>query len=305
MGTKVLIWGIGKEFYSLYNLLMLHEATGELEIVGYVSRDTTVRCFFGGGGKDVLPPEEIEKVEFEYIIVATNAYYKEIVEYGVKVLLIERKKFINGKVLKIPYFDWGKYIKIYNADISIISETCMGGGISNALGLPFCSPFVNVRVGLESDDYFKLINNLDYFMECAPMENPNLKYTDYNWAGWEARIDFPRLWYDDILIHGFHYKCQEEFFNTWEKRRERYCKENKFIFKILYSYEDVERFEQIEYKRKLGFFYKKIDREKIISLYSNEICGKYAYSYAGYLFDLVSSGDIFTHVDFFDLLNVN
>ncbi len=39
MKNKILIWGIGKEFWRSYNILMLTVEKTNLEIVGYVSRD--------------------------------------------------------------------------------------------------------------------------------------------------------------------------------------------------------------------------------------------------------------------------
>lgn len=123
------------------------------------------------------------------------------------------------------------------------------GGISNILGLPFCSPFVNVRVGIEKDDYFELIKKLDYYMEQTPAEIPKLKYAAYNWNGWEGRINFPKLWYDDIMIHGFHYSSQMNFFEQWEKRRKRYNSEKKVILKILYDQEDIEKFHEIKFSK--------------------------------------------------------
>ena len=190
---NVLILGIGNEFYQLYHLLMMSEIAGNLRVVGYVSKDRTKKQL---NGKEVFIPEEIvnSNIVFDYIIVTTNIYFKEIVVYGINILQIERKKFINGKIFKIPHFNWKKYMQIYNNDISIITENCAGGVLSNALGLKFCSPFVNVRVGIEKDDYFKLISNLDYYMEKSPEEFTKGKYKDLNWNGWEGRVDFPRLW---------------------------------------------------------------------------------------------------------------
>ncbi|NBH18701.1 DUF1919 domain-containing protein, partial [Clostridiaceae bacterium] len=201
------------------------------------------------------------------------------------------------------YFEWNKYIKIYNDNVSLITETCLGGGISNILGLPFCSPFVNVRVGIEKDDYFELIEKLDYYMEQPPAEIPKLKYTTYNWNGWEGRINFPKLWYDDIMIHGFHYNSQRDFFEQWEKRRKRYNSEKKVIFKILYDQEDIEKFQEIKFSKKIGFYHKKVDCNNIVSIYSDEISGRYSYQYSSYLFDLLRCGVLFQYVDFFSLLS--
>lgn len=128
MSTKVLIWGIGKDFWHMYNVLRLNEVTGNIEIVGYVSKEKDLRHI---DNKKVYLPNEISnrEIDYEYIIVATSVYYKEICDYGSKELQIERKRFINGKVFLVPYFDWSRYINIYNNNVSIVTETCSGGGI--------------------------------------------------------------------------------------------------------------------------------------------------------------------------------
>lgn len=175
--------------------------------------------------------------------------------------------------------------------------------MSNNLGLPFCSPFVNIRIGIEKNDYFKLLDKLDCYMQQSPTEYPKSMDKNYNWNGWEGRVDFPKLWYDDILIHGFHYYSQQEFFDIWEERRKRYNSENKVIFKILYDEEDVEQFEQIEYQRKIGLFYQKTKYENIVTICCDDIFDKYAYQYASYIYDWIKSGEIFKYVDVFRLLN--
>jgi hypothetical protein len=125
---KVLIWGTGREFWQLYNIIILNDAIGNFEIVGYVSKDKNVKHI---NKSDVIFPEDISTsgIVYDYIIVCTSAYYKEIADYASRTLNIARSIIINGKVLKIPYFDWNNYIRLYKSGISIITESCLGGGI--------------------------------------------------------------------------------------------------------------------------------------------------------------------------------
>lgn len=303
---KILVWGTGAEFWQIYNTLQLNEAMGNFEIVGYVSKDSDGKKI---DNKEVWCPEDIVKkdIEFDYILVSTNNYYKEISDYGSKKLQIDRRKFINGKVLKIPHFDWNKYIKIYNSDISVVSETCIGGCISNKLGLPFNSPFVNVRVGIEKNDYFELLNKLDDYMRQTPAESSKTNTYDRNWNGWECRIDFPRLWYDDILIHGFHFQSQKEFLDIWEKRRQRYNFQNKVVLKILYDEEDLEKFIQLEYSKKIGFYSGYTDAKDVISFpnfVNSHMCDRYSYSFGTFLHEgYINSGNIFNDIDIFSILS--
>lgn len=50
---RVIVWGMGKDFWGLYNLLHLHEVAGDFEIVAYV--DSNMQGF-KVGGKVVCSP---------------------------------------------------------------------------------------------------------------------------------------------------------------------------------------------------------------------------------------------------------
>ena len=72
METKILIWGTGKEFWELYNILMMNEELGNFKILGYVNRETGGKRF---AGKELFHPDElVGGIWFDYIIVATSAY---------------------------------------------------------------------------------------------------------------------------------------------------------------------------------------------------------------------------------------
>lgn len=167
MATNVLVWGIGNDYQKLCNQLMLNEACAYINIVAYVSNNRNIKML---DGKNVLHEEEIlDCVEdIEYIIVASDKFYNEIVAYGQKILQIPRRKFINGKVFQVPCFNWKRYLKIYESDLSIVSEACYGGKLSHQLGLPFNSPFVNVRIGNNRKDYSSLLNRLKDYMQMTP-----------------------------------------------------------------------------------------------------------------------------------------
>lgn len=177
-----------------------------------------------------------------------------------------------------------------------------GGVLSGKLGLPFNSPFVNVSVGIKKDDYFDLVYNLDKYMEVSPRDFSKSEYKYFNCNGWEYRGNYPKLWYEDIAIHGFHYRTQEDFFRCFERRRMRYNPQNKFILKALYDQSDIEKFEQIKSDKKLGFFCGKTNKKNIISL-APKCWHDYNYAYAVFLNQLVESGEFFSYIDIFSLLD--
>lgn len=262
---NVVIWGIGKEFRELYNLLKLHEEIGDYKIIGYISKEVPRNVI---DHISIYSPEDFfkEKIAFDYILVATDLYFSEIVDYAVNKFTLSRKKIIKASVLTIPYFNWDRYIYIYENQPSIIAENCIGGVLTNLLGLRFNSPFVNVRIGIEHDDYWKLLYEFDKYMSMTPDTMPKGKYQSKNFAGFEGRVDFPKLWYDDILIHGYHYKSTEDLLNKWEKRRNRLQDNNEFVIKMIYDVDDLEKFRALQKQNKLGFYSEKVPDDNIITL---------------------------------------
>ena len=128
MSTKVLVWGLGQGYIEIKDYLEFWREKGSIDIVEYVDK-TRVGL--------------ISEIKYEYIIVTTELYYDEIVEYCKNYLNVDRNKILRGKIFKIPNFNWDSYIRIYEKSVSVIAEACYGGIMSNFLGLEFNSPFVN------------------------------------------------------------------------------------------------------------------------------------------------------------------
>ena len=160
---KVLVWGIGRGYQKICNALRWNEEIGNFEVLAYVSKDEEKHSL---DGKKIIKPEEIQEIAFDWIIVSSEKYYQEIITYGVDALKIDRNRMLSGKIFDIPCFDWKRYLEIYRSNISIVAELCYGGILSNHLGLPFNSPFVNVRV--ESPEYWKMINKINEYMSISP-----------------------------------------------------------------------------------------------------------------------------------------
>lgn len=139
-------------------------------------------------------------------------------------------------------------------------------------------------------------------MKQTPSVLPGKEYERFDFTGWEGRIDFPRLWYDDILIHGFHYKSTEEMLEIWEKRRMRYHPDNIAVMKILYNDNDVEKFESLPFKKKLGFYFKDTSYDNILTINSESVTDEYAYMYASYIYNLIVSKEFFKYFDIFKFL---
>lgn len=77
MKYKVVIWGIGKEYEQNRNILCFEEYKGNLEIVALVSRDKYAKCL---DKHKIIDRYEIERYDYDYVIVFSKTYFKDIVE---------------------------------------------------------------------------------------------------------------------------------------------------------------------------------------------------------------------------------
>lgn len=290
---KILVWGIGWGYQKICNALRWNEELENFKILAYVSKDEGKHRF---DGKDLIKPEEIQEFTFDYIVVSTEKYYQEIVTYGVEILKIDRSRFLHGKIFEIPCFDWKRYLTIYQSNISIVAELCYGGILSNHLGLAFNSPFVNVRVD-QGKGYTKMLYGLDYYMSVSP----EIRESEENKVWMGGCIEYPILWYDDIVLHGFHFKNTNDFLSSWERRRKRYNKNENIIFKILYNENDLEEFDKLPVKNKVGFYYKNTAMERVITVPFDRY--HYVYAFSTCVHEYITSGTVFQEMDIFKLLS--
>lgn len=115
-------------------------------------------------GYEVIDPTEILSRDFDYIIVVSSRYYREIAADAEKIAGKGiKRKVINGEVLYIPGFDFEKYISLRENPISIISNDCFGGILYHYLNLEFSSPFINCAIA--PDDFLLLANSLEGYMK--------------------------------------------------------------------------------------------------------------------------------------------
>lgn len=107
MQKKCLIWGLGESYQKLYNLIKYEELKGNISIEAVVSKDN---LFSVQDGYEVIDPTEILSRDFDYIIVVSSRYYREITADAEKIAGKGiKRKIINGEVLYIPGFDFEKY----------------------------------------------------------------------------------------------------------------------------------------------------------------------------------------------------
>lgn len=303
--NKVLIWGAGS-FYDKY--LSKWIWLEKIEILGFVANEiaNTVKQI---DGKPLIDLEEIQKVEFDYIIVASR-FFAEIKKQALA-CGIDEDKIINGKVMTHPCFNWERYIEIKNSGVSLITEACYGGYIYNQLGLKFTSPFINTRI--QQNDYLRLLKNLDYYLEQKiklreeidfPISSDNVSFGYYNMITW-GKSGYFIFDLGDIPLHAIHAMDVQSYLDEWERRRARINKNKLFVMMIIDNDVDAERFSQLSFENKVGFYYRETGIADIVCLKEwndYKIRLKWGHDFLSYVHHMIYDEKYLRCIDIFRLL---
>ena len=160
--TKCIVWGIGNDYEKILNQLLFEIHKQNIEVEALVCREKDRYC----SNKDGFPiytKDEIMSVEFDCIIITSSKYFKEIREEIQTLFPNNNKWIINGKVFKLPLFDFGRYIHLIKNPVTILSDDCWGGYVYNRLGLKFSSPLINIY--WDRDEYAKFIQNPLFYLQ--------------------------------------------------------------------------------------------------------------------------------------------
>lgn len=272
---KVLIWGIGADYDKYVNYYMFEEQRGNIDILALISKDNFLSYL---DCKKVITKNHIGDFEYDYIIVSTDKYYDEIVNEAVE-LGVKREKIISGRMFSLPLFDFNSYIDILERRISIISDDCWGAYTYNYLGMKFNSPFI--LLWLSSDDYIKLLNNLDFYL-AEPLKQTCDNSLDSCPVGSLGEGQ------NKIYLNFNHSICFQDAKNCWERRRNRFNKDDIFVKMTIDSDEHAEQFDKLPYKNKVGFYYKDTDFASIVNLkdwnnYSIRADNNYQFKFNAYV----------------------
>lgn len=142
--------------------------------------------------------------------------------------------------------------ELKNCNFSIISNSCIGGVISNSLKERFNSPTVNLIIDL--DDYLVFCQHLYNYSMC-PLEQPNETETkDYKTPYPIGILRGGRFNLPDIAVRFIHYRSFDEAKAKWESRFKRVNYNNLFFVmeKGLYVSESIiDKFSALPYRNKV------------------------------------------------------
>ena len=217
MKYRVVIWGMGVAYNRYANLLKYYEIQNEIEVVAITSNHIPRAHFLDG--YTIIPPEELNSVDYSYLIIMSDKYFGDIRKYVLN-MGVQPEKILNYKILDIPYFDFHKYVCLKESRISIISNNCWGGVIYNTLGMECLSPFKNLF--LNDGSYICMLKNLDYYLGCEP---------EFGGYGTDVHTgkEYPIIQLDDVSIHCNHDNAYEAAVLNWNRRVKKINRNNLFV----------------------------------------------------------------------------
>ena len=174
---------------------------------------------------------------------AKNFGMSEVVKFA-KSINLDTEKLLGDWIVCIPGFTLDKYRQLQQSKLSIFAMNCFGGLLSNTLGLPFRSPFVNMF--MTEEDYIKFLSKPREYMdkELVFMKNgfePNLK------------VEYPIFGLGDVSIHMNHYHNAEEAAATWNERKTRINWQNLFVAGYTETPEILSKFDILKFQKKICF----------------------------------------------------
>lgn len=182
------------------------------------SQDIVERTF---DGFMVIQKEELVGMQFDYLIIASPLYFKEISREAAEIGIAE-EKIINGSALKLPLFDFAKYVQLINERITILSDDCWGGYVYHYLYMKFYSPLINCY--WQKDSFLRFIQRPDYYLkQTLKIEregNIRKNICPIGSLGNEG---------EKVYIDFVHSICFEDAEMLWNKRLKRVNFDNFFV----------------------------------------------------------------------------
>lgn len=149
----------------------------------------------------------------------------------------------------------GKYRnrKLFDKDITIISNNCWGGHVYRYLGIKYLSPTIGLY--FFANDYVKFCENLKYYI------SQELKFISVNESKHkeilaERNTTCPIGILDDVEIIFLHYGSEQEALEKWNRRSKRINWNNivvKFSEQNCCGIKEIMAFDKLPYDRKIMF----------------------------------------------------
>ena len=168
----------------------------------------------------------------------------EVVKFANQIKL-DVDKLLGDWIVCIPGFTIEKYRQLQRSKLSIFSQNCFGGFISNTLGLPFNSPFVNLW--LTEDEFIKFLQHPRSYIEDTPIFEKLRDKSN------QAPNGYPVFSLGNISLNMMHYPNADEALKKWNERKQRINWYNIITVMTAGNEEMLEKFNALPYGKKVCF----------------------------------------------------
>lgn len=251
---KVALWGLGEG----YNMFVSHHGFEMVEVVAVA--DSLARLYHTIDQIPVVAPVELSNgsIEYDYLIITVinEDTFKEIVRQAVS-MGIKREIILPLRIFQISYFDFNKYIKIKESNISILSDNCFAGFLYHYFGLKFLTPTINMYCDHEA--YYSFLENLQENMT-RQME----KVEDYAETPFLGRFMFPRGRVGKVEWQFNHDVEFETAAARWKRGCERFNWNNYLTIMTIRSDEMAYKFDALPIEHKIGFYWKDLGLKSVV-----------------------------------------
>ncbi len=268
------IFGAGQEYEKLISVIRLHSS--EILIKGVVTTRQYYAAFVDGYPTYAL--SDAPFAESDYVILAVGAGWQEAMQSVSRYVSVGR--IIRSKVFLTPFFDLAEYLRLKDSRCSILSNFCLGGIVSDQLGLEFLSPTVNmVCLG---EEFIKFVNNFEEYLSVDMVEYKDETYIPRT-RGTETFMGKGLV--RDVTWYFRHSRQPAADVKKWNERRHRVNPDNIAVMMVLFTRDEVELFEKIPVKKKLGLFFEPTEYEDILYIPGWDNMGirfEHEFRWAGY-----------------------
>ena len=242
---KVLAWVVSNDSRFLNGALnILERQYNGLEVVG-ITANNPIQLARNGKIVPTVSCTEIDEKDYDVLLVfgAQHIGMSKVIKEAFR-LNFPKEKLLCDWIVCIPGFTINKYRHLQRSQLSIFAMHCFGGLMSHLLGLPFCSPFVNMF--LNEQDYLRFLRKPRTYM------GRDLIFKDKLWQA-DLKFNYPIFTLDDVEIHMNHYSDFDEAVKIWEKRKQRINWYNLFVTAYTEDAKILEEFDVLPYGKKVCF----------------------------------------------------
>lgn len=228
---KILAWVVSADYRFL---------SGAINILDCQHSGIEVTSTVRGANFSKIDVEDLDAI----LVVGAKQIGMSIITQAARQLKLPEEKLLGDWIVCIPGFTLEKYRRLQRSRLSIFSRNCFGGLISNALGLPFRSPTVNITIA--DEDFVRFMRHPRIYME-EELIFSSKKFNEYN--GYDVATFICR----DIPVVMSHYPDFDDAVRKWEDRKRRINWDNIFVTMMTNSPELLRQFDALPYDKKICF----------------------------------------------------